>query len=383
MLGSCQENKDTVTIEVKNPAAVAKSAATVEIPVKKLQSLIEKYGTEKLVVTDSEGGTLLNQWVDLDGDQTMDQWLFQVDLEAGASGQYTVRPLKEGEVQPSSKQQTFSRFVPERTDDYTWENDRVAFRTYGPDAQRRIEQNEPGGTLSSGMDCWLKRVDYPIIDKWYKENEENVGAYHVDTGEGYDPYHVGSSRGIGGIGIWENDSLYTSRNFVDYKRIAVGPIRTIFELTYAPWEVNGKMVSETKRISLDLGSNLTHFESTVKSDAPVPNVTIGITLHQKEGEVSINDEAGIYRYWEPMDNSELGLGVVVDPAKVTASKDHRVDYRDGSQLLVMAKPAEGKVSYYAGFGWKKSGQFANAAEWDAYLEDFAKGLEKPLEVSVK
>lgn len=175
MLGSCQENKDTVTIEVKNPAAVAKSAATVEIPVKKLQSLIEKYGTEKLVVTDSEGGTLLNQWVDLDGDQTMDQWLFQVDLEAGASGQYTVRPLKEGEVQPSSKQQTFSRFVPERTDDYTWENDRVAFRTYGPDAQRRIEQNEPGGTLSSGMDCWLKRVDYPIIDKWYKENEENVG----------------------------------------------------------------------------------------------------------------------------------------------------------------------------------------------------------------
>ncbi|QDH80984.1 DUF4861 domain-containing protein [Echinicola soli] len=382
ILASCQENTHTVTIEVKNPAEVDKTAATVEVPAQILQQTIEQYGTEKLVVTDSDGKALLNQWVDLDGDNTVDQWLFQVDLEAGESGTYTVRPLKEGEEQPTSEQQTFSRFVPERTDDYTWENDRVAFRTYGPDAQRRIEQKLPDGTLSSGMDCWLKRVDYPIIDKWYKENDEKKGAYHVDTGEGYDPYHVGSSRGIGGIGIWENDSLYTSRNFVSYKRIAVGPIRTIFELTYAPWEVNGKMVSETKRISLDLGSNLNHFESTVKSEASVPNVTIGITLHNKEGQVAINDESGIYRYWEPMDKSELGLGIVMDPSDVIESKDHRVDYPDGSQLLVMAKPTKGKVSYYAGFGWKKSGQFDNAAEWDAYLKQFAKGLEKPLEVSV-
>ncbi|WP_229683510.1 DUF4861 domain-containing protein [Echinicola rosea] len=383
MLASCQTPSDSLTIEVKNPAEVAKTSSTVEINAADLQPLIEEYGTKKLVVTDAQGGLLLNQWVDLDGDKTMDQWLFQVDLGAGESASYTVRPLKEGEQQPTSEQQTFSRFVPERTDDYTWENDRVAFRTYGPDAQRRIEQNLPDGTLSSGMDCWLKRVDYPIIDKWYKENDEKKGAYHVDTGEGYDPYHVGSSRGIGGIGIWENDSLYTSRNFVSYERIAVGPIRTMFELTYAPWEANGKMVSETKRISLDLGSNLSHFESTVESETAVPNVTIGITLHNKEGEVAINDEAGIYRYWEPMDKSELGLGIVIDPARVLESKDHRVDYRDGSQLLVMAKPTGGKVTYYAGFGWKKSGQFANAAEWDAYLEQFAKGLEKPLEVSIK
>src|SRR5690606_32212285 len=138
-------------------------------------------------------------------------------------------------------------------DDYAWENDRVAFRTYGPEAQRLTENNEQGGTLTSGIDAWFKKVEYPIIDKWYAENLENPGTYHKDTGEGYDPYHVGASRGIGGIGVWQNDSLYVSKNFVEYKRIANGPIRTIFELTYAPWQADKIIVKETKRISLDLG----------------------------------------------------------------------------------------------------------------------------------
>src|SRR5205085_8225450 len=99
---------------------------------------------------------------------------------------------------------TYSRFVPERIDDYAWENDRVAFRTYGPVTQRIVEEGKPGGTLSSGLDCWLKRVPYPVIDKWYKKSIEG-GSYHKDEGEGYDPYHVGLSRGCGGIGVWKND----------------------------------------------------------------------------------------------------------------------------------------------------------------------------------
>ncbi|GAB3661294.1 hypothetical protein GCM10028791_35720 [Echinicola sediminis] len=380
---SCQTSQDHPTITVKNPSDIARKAATVEVSAETVKEYIEKYGQEKLVVENAEGSTLVNQWIDYDGDEQADLWLFQVDLAAGASESFTVRPLEEGEKQPISELTTFSRFVPERTDDYTWENDRVAFRTYGPDAQRRIEENQPGGTLSSGIDAWLKSVSYPIIDKWYKENDEKQGAYHIDKGEGYDPYHVGSSRGIGGIGIWENDSLYTSRNFVRYKRIAVGPIRTLFELSYAPWDVNGKQVSETKRISLDLGSNMAKFVSVLESTETIPNATIGITLHEKEGEVMVNEQEGFFRYWEPMDGNQLGLGVVLHPESIQGHKDHRVDYKDGSQLLIMASPKAGEITYYAGFAWDKSGQFADKAAWDNYLEQFAKSVQSPLEVSVQ
>ena len=52
-----------------------------------------------------------------------------------------------------------ARFVPERKDDFAFENDKVAFRIYGPTLRDSKE--------NSGVDCWVKRVDYPIIDKWY------------------------------------------------------------------------------------------------------------------------------------------------------------------------------------------------------------------------
>ena len=32
---------------------------------------------------------------------------------------------------------TYARFVPEREDDFAWENDLVAFRAYGPAMRRR------------------------------------------------------------------------------------------------------------------------------------------------------------------------------------------------------------------------------------------------------
>jgi hypothetical protein len=78
------------------------------------------------------------------------------------------------------------------------------------------------------MDCWLKRVDYPIINKWYKKHLEEGGSYHEDTGEGLDDFHVGASRGCGGTGLWDDEEkiLYTSKNFSEWKTLAVGPLRT-------------------------------------------------------------------------------------------------------------------------------------------------------------
>ncbi|MBU3121905.1 DUF4861 domain-containing protein [Sinomicrobium weinanense] len=382
VLISCEQPAPVLEFSVKNPLNSDRFSETISINPEKFASLTATSGMEKLLITDkASGDTLVTQLVDNDVDGTPDELLFQLNLKGGEARQLLARIAESDPVgKTEGERTTFSRFVPERTDDYAWENDRVAFRTYGPDAQRRIEENVPGGTLSSGMDAWLKRVEYPIIDKWYKNNEEKEGAYHIDTGEGYDPYHVGPSRGVGGTGIWVNDSLYTSKNFTAYKTIATGPLRTVFELEYAAWNADSIQVKETKRISLDLGSNLSRFESVFESGEALPNITIGLMLHEKEGEVRSEKGKGWFRYWEPMDGSELGVGMIIAPESVLDYKDHRVDYKDGSQLLIMADPKDNKVVYYAGFGWKKSGQFTNAGEWDAYLEHFAEKIANPVKV---
>ncbi|MFC6999154.1 DUF4861 domain-containing protein [Rufibacter roseus] len=382
---SCRQVSGSHEITVRNRLDIDRPVETISVPVKEVKALVKKFGAANIVIKDTEtGDILLSQPVDLDLDGVIDEILFQTDIQAKAEKKFLVQGrTNANDSQPESKVKAYSRFVPERTDDYAWENDRVAFRTYGPVAQQMVEQGKPGGTLTSGMDAWFKRVEYSIIDSWYQKNLEIPGYYHTDHGEGYDPYHVGASRGIGGIGVWEQDSLYVSKNFVSYKRIAAGPIRTIFELTYAPWQANGRTVTEKRTISLDLGSNLSRFEVDVKSDVPLPNVTVGITLHDKKGQVKANEREGWFRYWEPMDDSFLGTGMVILPEAVQSFNDHRVKRPDMSHLYLMASPKEGKLVYYAGFGWTKSGQFKNVQEWDLYLANYAKRIASPLEVTFK
>ena len=370
---------------VKNNLNIARTSETVSLPVAKVAALVKTFGATRLQIKEVTTNKLLvTQAIDNNADGTVDAILFQIDIPAQAEKKFSISGLKSGTmVASSSKLTTYARFVPERTDDFAWENDRVAFRTYGPVAQQLVEQNKPGGTLTSGIDAWLKRVSYPIIDKWYQKNSTESGYYHIDHGEGYDPYHVGASRGIGGLGIMAGDSLYVSKNFVQYKILANGPIRTLFELTYAPWPAQNNLITEKKIISLDLGSNLTRLEVELKSNEPVSNSTIGITLHEKKGEVQVNQTAGWFRYWEPMDEAFLGTAVVVDPTFVQSYQEHRVNTKDQSHLYVVTKPITGKLVYYAGFCWSKSKQFTTPAQWDAYLATFAQNLASPLEVRFK
>ena len=140
----------------------------------------------------------------------------------------------------------YARFVPERADDFAFENDKVAFRVNGPALAESAENN--------GTDCWFKRVDYPIINKWYKGAEQSQ-SYHEDHGEGYDPYHVGSSLGCGSTALWQSqagsngDHLIQPNVYIAYKENKQTNNPTIFTLDYL--YPNG--IHESKRITLNKG----------------------------------------------------------------------------------------------------------------------------------
>ncbi|MFD0991108.1 DUF4861 family protein [Mariniflexile jejuense] len=382
LFSSCNNKveKNEITVEVTNSLDFERKEI-VAVGYNKLSLLLKNNAQEHIKVKKQDTEEyLLTQWIDNNQDGIMDDLLFQAETPANTSVKYVIVIDSINHVK-KTKAVTFSRLVPERTDDYTWENDKVAFRTYGPEAQRRIEENEYGGTLSSGIDLWLKRVDYSIIDKWYAKNVETEGYYHIDHGEGYDPYHVGKSRGDGGIGIWENDSLYVSKNFIAYRAIATGPLRTVFELDYAPW--SNYNVKETKRISLDLGSNFSKFDIKLVSEKEVPNYTIGITKHQGKGTVKMKNQEGLFRHWEPIEDAFVGEGVLIDTALVKESINYDSKTSDQSQVLIVTRPKGNSLSYYAGFAWTKSGQVSNVEDWDNMLKKQIQIINNPLKVQLK
>lgn len=367
------------SIQIKNTLDFSRNEV-VSISVNQLKSFLNKNKESDLRIKDNENQYLPVQWVDYDGDGKNDELLFQANIDAKKTNTYNIVADSKVAV-PESKLTTYSRLVPERVDDYAWENDKIAFRVYGPKGQKEALQGVNGSTLSSGVDIWLKRTDQPIINKWYKGYLTDPMFYHKDTrGEGYDPYHVGDSRGTGGIGIWKNDSLQVSQNFVTSKTIAEGPLRTVFELTYNPWSEYG--VKETKRISLDIGSNFSKFESTFESERQVPNFTIGVTLHKNEGGTKLNDKSGYYLHWEKIDDAFVGEGIVVDPTIVEKSVAFTSKTPDQSNLLVVTKPQQ-KLVYYAGFAWQKSGQVQIQKDWENLLQKQSQIIANPLLIKIK
>lgn len=380
LLVSFSPVKTKKEVVVKNTLAIARHEI-VSIPKNVLTEMKDgKVEKEWMVKEKKSGALVLSQGIDHNSDAVVDELIFEVVLGPNEAKEFVVLPSDGTKSNPPGRG-THSRLVPERIDDYAWENDLVAFRTYGPEAQRLVDENQKGGTLSSGLDCWLKRVNYPVIDKWYKKYVDG-GTYHKDDGEGYDPYHVGASRGCGGIGVWKNDSLYVSKNFVSSRKITEGPLRNIFELTYAPWQADGSVVQEKKRITIDLGEQLYKVEEIFSSDRELPNITIGITLHEKKGKVAVDSQQGLFSYWEPIDDSELGTAVVINPADIISHSDFRTKKKDLSQLYIIAKPKSG-LSYYTGYGWKKAGTITSPEEWVNYLATFSKRLNTPLTVTFK
>jgi hypothetical protein len=290
------------------------------------------------------------------------QLLFQASIASNSSLKVII---KKGTPE-TFKTKTFGRMVPERKDDFAWENDKIAFRMYGPALQAT-------GEISNGIDVWVKSTSELIIDKWYKTDD-----YHVDHGEGLDYYKVGPTLGAGGIAPTANGKLFYSKNWASYKVLATGNLRTVFELTYSPWLFNGKEIAETKRITLNAGSQLNQVEVTYKTkDLDTISVAMGILKRTGKGVVVLNEKSGYISYWEPT-NTQFGttaIGLVVpENSGMTVLENH---------FSALGKAVNNKpFTYYQGAGWDKAGEFKNDQSWEKYLKEFTLKLKTPLRISI-
>jgi Domain of unknown function (DUF4861) len=321
------------------------------------------------VTDDASGREVLAQPIDLNDDGVFDELIFQSDLGPGSTRTYR---LSVGPRQIHTKDQfkAYGRFVRERRDDFAWENDRVAHRMYG----KALETWAQEPLTSSAVDVWFKRTRRLLINEWYM-----VDDYHRDLGEGADLYSAGRSRGCGGNGIWDAGKLYTSANFIDSKVLANGPIRVMFELTYPAFDAAGTRVTEIKRITLDAGHNLNRFESRYAGAPTAPKIQATGIKKAPGSQVAQDKARGVLRTWEPVkaDGSNFGCGVVVDPARIAEFAE-----ADGNVLVVTTMSAGGDVTYYAGSGWDKSGDFKTVEDWDRYLDQAARRIQSPVAVSV-
>ncbi|MES2661521.1 MAG: DUF4861 family protein [Verrucomicrobiota bacterium] len=357
-------------ISTANKLPLARTSQTIELTAKDLEPLAAK-NLNLVHVKDASGNELVCQAIDHDGDplRTFDAVIFQSDFTAGETKTFTAT-VGAKQVYQKEQYKAFGRFVRERFDDFTWENDLIAHRTYG----KALETWKGEPLTSSTIDIWSKRTPRMVISDWYLADD-----YHVDHGEGADFYSAGLSRGCGGSGLWWNDKLWVSKNFISSNVLANGPIRVLFELKYEPFAVGDLKVGETKRISLDAGQQFDRFESRYELPGPDTLVT-AIGLKKVAGEkVEANAGQGWLVKWEKMEKGagNQGLAIIVRP------QDFLNSTQDPLNQLVIEKVNDGNVAiWWAGFCWDKAGRFNDAEAWKKHVSEFSQGLASPVEVTV-
>jgi hypothetical protein len=270
----------------------------------------------------------------------------------------------------------YARLVPERMDDLAWENDKVAFRVYGPALR--------SGPEDSGIDAWCKCVTRPVLDKWYQQDRTEGISYHKDHGEGLDAYHVGNTRGCGGLGLWIGDKLVTSDTYQSAELIWTGPEVAEFHSVYQyPVKVEGKTVLEYRVTRLRLGERLSEITSTFstqpnqrfrnkKAGVKLPyEVAIGLNTQNKGATMTIEKEKGIIAVYEPLAGKGLGTGVIVDPAAVIRTANLPASDKIGKNehaLIIVRPDDQGCVCYRAGFAWAGDSDITSSLGWLKYLE---------------
>ena len=375
--GGARASRTRLAVAVTSESRSDRPSETVELNWSDLTARLPSLKPGHVLVTDhATGRPVVSQTIDIDSDGRPEWLVFQTDFAARERNKTFTVEASPSPV-PAGEPKTFARFVPERHDDFAWENDRVAFRTYGP----ALETANPGALVSSGIDVWTKRTRNLVIDKWYKMGE---AWYHKDQGEGLDMYSVRQSRGCGGAGVWDGRKLHVSRNYKSWRVLANGPVRTVFELTYDPWDAGGVRVSEVKRVTLDAGHNLNRVESTLKFDGARPvQFAVGVARHNNwKTEVDRSKENGWLSLWENTgETGSLGCAVAADPARLVGFAEEEVNKDDFNHLLVTTANSGVPVRYYTGAGWDRSGDFADRKAWNAYLDSYTKRLRFPLKIT--
>ncbi|MEH6304097.1 DUF4861 family protein [Olivibacter sp. CPCC 100613] len=363
LLSCNQEDKGEKQLVIANTLAIER-AELASIPYQEFLTLY-KNGKEskEFKLLDDQGNEYAYQLERMGSDHVVNVLIW---VKIAANSEVKLHAVA-GKPAPVTAK-TFARYIPERYDDFAWENDRIAFRMYGKALEGRPDD-------AQGLDIWAKRTEKLIVDAWYK-----TGDYHKDHGDGLDYYAVGMTLGAGDIAPYIANKIIYSKHYRKQEVLDNGPLRSTFRLSYEPWQVNGKEVSVTKTITLDAGSQLNRVEAVYQyeGDDKLPLVA-GMVLREEGGKIIKNLSKGIAAYWEPVHGNDGTLGVAVigqiDLPEITEN--------EGQLLAHFSTVAGEPLVYYNGGAWDKAGMIHNANDWEKYLMSYKEKLNNPLRVSIK
>ena len=344
-------------LSVANPTSEARPVENIVVRVADLKRVAPDFNAGNAIVTTSAAASLEEdartlqatelpyQADDLDGDGKYDELVFQVDL-----GPYQTRIVTIAYGDQASILRLRSRYA-KRTDmkfatryeGLGWESEDTAWRLY---FDRR-----------NAIDLYGKRRPGLYLDLF--SSPEYI--YHLETPLGRDVFKVDPSLGIGSVAAWVEGKAQPVATVADrkWRVLACGPVRSVGELEYKGWQIAGRTVDLTSRITQWAGDPGFEHRITI-GDAG--GLALAAAVPKKPGVDRVQPAAGpaveIVSTWghqvvvagtkagtTELPRASLGVAVLIRKDESAGTVE------DANNYLIRVSPRNGVAQWHAAAMW--------------------------------
>ncbi len=389
----------TMKVTFENTTEVDRSEEMVELDIESVRSQLELAEGDAVVVYDASGTEIPSQ-ITHDG-----KLIFQVDVKPTSKVTYKIKTGIPAEYESK----VYGRKYPERLDDFAWENDRMAYRVYGP-ASQALDQK------LYGYDVWTKSVPHMVLEERYRkdldpawraeiakvaETDQDKAdemlrsvSFHVDHGDGMDAYNVGPTLGAGTAALMSRGSILYPYCYETYEVLDNGPLRLTVNLRFGGVEVGrDENVIENRTIRADAGSQFnktTIIYENLKRQTPI---VAGIVMaSSKSKQTKVSKEEGFAAYSDkdrdPSDGAIFVGTLFTTPAKSAGIMPFVSDNpaqnsgMTGHVALIGNYDPKSEFVYYWGASWEKA-NIATFEEWTDLMSATSTMINNPLVVTMK
>jgi hypothetical protein len=396
-----------IKLAVTNPSESVRLSENIVLQVAALKTVARDFQPDSATVWASNASTLIedaksrekielpSQADDLDGDQKPDEIVFQIDLQPKQTRVVSVvfgDPATLARLRGNYPARTSAKFTT-RFEGLGWESDINAWRLYF-DKRNAIDlfgKRRPGLSLET-----------------FGKPEHN---YHEESAFGRDIYKIGNALGIGAIGALVDGKVVKVAEVNDrsWKIISSGPVRTIVELNYKGWQVAGRSIDLTSRMTVWAGERGFDHRIITRNAEGLTFVT-GLPRKPGLSDVSTteaNSTVRVVATWghqvlmtgatatDSLPDQNLGL-VVILPSQGASSSSPT----DADNLLAVVPLKEGSAHWYVSAAWDQedsdnqvvstahsqkitaSRAIATREQFVAYVKDLSSRVATPATVAI-
>lgn len=209
-------------------------------------------------------------------------------------------------------------------------------------------------------------------------------SYHTMQDWGMDIFKVGSSLGIGSIGMWAEGKVHmvSKTDSIICAIPYTGPVEAKVVTDYYGWQVGQTKFDLTSSLSITAGSRLTKCEIAISGNAE--NIVTGLAKYENTILIKGQNTTGwnyIALYGkQTLVNKEDKLGIVIFYKNEELSEL----MEDNLSYIVKLKPNSGRATYHFAAAWEQEeGGIKNIDEFTNYLDETIHILNNPIIVDIK